>query len=142
MAEVYRYDNKYSGRLVVLCSDERFIRLTLKFLEDLPGIGSSDLIALPGGPEFIASGKIEPMKRMKLLIEAHGIKEIFLVSHEDCGYYNKCNIGSSKNTLDKRQADDLKIAAKKLKKLFPGSAVSGYHCRIISPGIVEYVSIL
>lgn len=141
MGKNYDYDENFSGRLASICSDERFVKPTLKFLDDELNIGSCDFIVIPGGPEFIANGEAGLMDRMDLLIKAHGIKEIILISHEDCGYYNKCYNGSKKDIIDKKLLDDLKTAVKKLKESYPKIEVSGFHCKINSPGSVKYIKV-
>jgi hypothetical protein len=135
----YKYNEEFSGRLAVICSDERFVGPTLKFLDEELKIESCDLIILPGGPEFIFNGEAEFLNRMDLLVKAHGIKEIILISHEDCGYYNKCFSGSAKDTIDKKILDDLKAAVKKLEELYPGSSVRGYYCEINVPGTAKFI---
>jgi hypothetical protein len=142
MAKTYKYDKKFSGRLAVICSDERFIKPTLGFLEDELNFDSCDLMVLPGGPEFIANGEIGPLERLDLLVKAHGIKDIILISHEDCGYYNKCYNGSVKDSIDKKLIDDLKSAVIELENLYPEIKVSGFHCMISDRGTVKYKKII
>jgi len=142
MGKNYDYNENFSGRLAIICSDERFVKPTLKFLDDELNIGSCDFIVIPGGPEFIANGEAGLMDRMDLLIKAHGINEIVLVSHEDCGYYNKCYSFSAKDNIDERLLDDLKTAVIKLNASYPEIKISGFHCVINSPGTVKYVKIV
>jgi carbonic anhydrase len=111
-------------------------------LEDEIKINSCDLVVLPGGPEFIVNGEASLMDRVDLLVKAHRIKEIVLISHEDCGYYNKCYKGSENGTIDEKLLNDLKAAIKKLKESYPEIAVSGFHCTVDKPGTAKYIKIL
>jgi carbonic anhydrase len=141
MGKNYDYDENFSGRLASICSDERFVKPTLKFLDDELNIGSCDFIVIPGGPEFIANGEAGLMDRMDLLIKAHGIKEIVLISHEDCGYYNKCYSDCEKGLIEGKLLDDLKAGVKKLNESYPEIKISGFHCVINGPGNAGYIKI-
>ena len=138
MNQSYKYNENFSGRLAVICSDERFVRPTLKFLDAEINIDSCDLIVLPGGPEFISNWEPGMIDRMDLLVKAHEIKEIVLISHEDCGYYNKCYSGSAKDIITEKLLDDHKAAVKKLKESYPEVKIRGFYCMINSPGSVKY----
>ena len=44
-------------------------------------------MVLPGGPVFIVNDESNLLERLGILIKAHKIKQIILISHSDCGYY-------------------------------------------------------
>lgn len=141
MPEEYEYTDSFSSRLAVFCSDERFVKNTIKFLKDSLGIVDCDLMIIPGGPEFIARGKEELLGRLQVLMEAHKISQIILISHGDCGYYNKCYPESQDGYISDRQVEDLKEAKRRLDILYPDSSSKGFYGRIKNPGIIEFVEI-
>jgi hypothetical protein len=126
----YGYNDKFSKRLAIFCSDERFIRPTIAFLEKSLEITSCDIMVLPGGPEFIAKGSVGIIKRLELLTDAHNIQEIILISHEDCGYYKRIFKNDHPDSLYERQVTDMNTAIKVLKASFPNTAIKGYYCKI------------
>lgn len=138
MSDIYKYDNNFSKRLAVFCSDERFIKPTVKFMDKSLNIRSCDLFILPGGPEPIASGKTEIIKRLGLLIDAHKIREVSLISHEGCGYYKKLYKNNSLDWIFKKQLEDLDKATRKIKELFPGIETKVYYCKIKDKGSVYF----
>ena len=71
--------NKFSGTLAVFCSDERFVKRTMEFAYKSLGTSICDMIAVPGGPVFIAD-------KEKSLLD--GLK--FLVKKQLTGYSVKC----------------------------------------------------
>lgn len=93
-----------SGNLAVFCSDERFASATFGLLRRRLNIERCDLIVVAGGVAFIPQMEQLLIERLKLLVKAHKIKQVALISHEDCGYYKQRWL----NNLKERQWDDLK----------------------------------
>jgi carbonic anhydrase len=83
----FKINNNFSGNLAVFCSDERFIESNLAFLRNSLKIKQSDLFSIPGGVAFIAKNESNLLDRLGILVEAHSITQIILISHSDCGYY-------------------------------------------------------
>ncbi|MCS7279324.1 MAG: hypothetical protein NZ530_04620 [Thermodesulfobacteriaceae bacterium] len=100
--------NRFSGNLVIFCSDERFVQATLDFLKKDLGVETSDLVVIAGGPAFIPKQESSLIERLNLLIYAHQIKKVILISHENCGYYKHHHPNLSSETLEKLQIEDLK----------------------------------
>lgn len=65
------------------------------------------MIVLPGGPEFIVNNGSNLLDHLRILVKAHQIKEIILISHSDCGYYNICLANASKGEVLRKQLDDV-----------------------------------
>ncbi len=85
-----------SAVLVICCSSNAFLPYTQEFLErhlEL-GPGSYDLLAVPGGPQFLLLTEYLPKfawvghKWVKFLVERHRLKRVIVISHEDCAWYS------------------------------------------------------
>lgn len=116
--------------LVVRCSDHRFQRAFDHFIENVLRIESYDLIAVPGGPQFLVALDYLPKfawvgnRWTKFLAEAHGLKRVVLIGHEDCGWYK--HVHGSHAELETRQREDLHHARDQLRRALPGVAVETY----------------
>lgn len=137
----FKDDVCFSGKLAIFCSDERFVKANLAFLKNYLKIKRSDLIVLPGGPEFIVNNKSNLLDRLTILVKAHQIEEIILISHSDCGYYNINFNSSSKEEILKKQFNDVQKAIHKLKKLFISITAYGFHAYLGDSSIIEYTQI-
>lgn len=100
----------FSGNLVVLCSDERFVKEILHYFDKI--YGRYDVVAVPGSAAFIPRGEGCLIDRLRFLIESHSIKRIALVAHEDCGFYKAVYSGLSSNKLRDVELEDLRKAKK------------------------------
>lgn len=109
------FENYFSGNLVVFCSDERFVKATLELLKEI-GLSRFDLMVLPGGPLFIKENDPNLISRINTLIELHKVKDIVLVSHEDCGYYKKIYPNLNSTKVKDLQINDLKEITQKLNR--------------------------
>ncbi|MCD4669825.1 MAG: hypothetical protein K8S14_05215 [Actinomycetia bacterium] len=137
----FEFNDHFTGRLAVFCSDERFVEANLTFLKDSLEIRRSDLMVLPGGPIFIINDEPDLLERLNILIKAHKIKQIILISHSDCSYY-KINFNDlSKEEIFEKQMDDNKEAINKLERLFKDISVSAYHAQINDSKVINYTQI-
>ena len=134
-------DAFFSEKLAIFCSDERFVKANFAFLKNYLKIKRSDLIVLPGGPEFIVNDGSNLLDHLRILVKAHQIKEIILISHSDCGYYNICLANSSKGEVLKKQLDDVQKAIHILKKIFISIKVHGFHAYLGDSKIIEYTQV-
>ncbi|MHB1254104.1 MAG: hypothetical protein ACYCZ1_08040, partial [Candidatus Humimicrobiaceae bacterium] len=81
------------------------------------------------------------LERLRILIKAHKIKQIILISHSDCGYY-KISFGNySEEEILKKQVDEIQKAIHKLKKLFNDVSVYGFHAQIGNSKIINFTRI-
>ena len=135
-------NNKVSGKLAIFCSDERFIKSNLFFIKNSLQIKRSDLIVIPGGPAFIANKESNLLERLRILVEAHNINQIILISHSNCRYYEiKATNLLEEQTLEK-QIDDIKESVQYLKKLFRDISVNAFHSHIDNSKTIKYTQIL
>ena len=116
--------------LVVHCSDYRFRQAFHAFIETALGIKHYDLIAVPGGPQFLVALDYLPKfawagnRWTKFLVEAHGLKRVVLIAHQDCGWYK--HVHGSHAAMEARQREDLRHARDQLRQLLPGVSVETY----------------
>lgn len=82
--------------LVVHCSDHRFQAGFYEFLNLKLNLDENyDLLVLPGGPQCLTLVEYLPKfswagwKWLRFLIDAHGLKRLILVQHQDCGWYKE-----------------------------------------------------
>jgi carbonic anhydrase len=80
--------------LVIHCSDHRFQAGHYEFLNLALNLGENyDLLVLPGGAQALSLLEYLPKfawagwKWFRFLVDAHGLKRIILIAHQDCGWY-------------------------------------------------------
>ena len=116
--------------LVVHCSDHRFRRAFDQFIDQTLAIAEYDRIAIPGGPQFLVALDYLPKfswvgnRWTRFLLEAHGLKRVVLIAHEDCAWYR--HVHGSHVELEARQRADLHRAREQLREILPGVAVETY----------------
>lgn len=121
------YRNTFSATIAIFCSDERFSQTAFEFLKTFLGIKRCDLMIYPGGPQFIAAGNEDAFMRMKILIAAHAVKRIVLLSHTQCGYYASQHPGMTEHAIYDLQITDIRTAADEIRRLFPDIGVETYY---------------
>ena len=121
--------------LVVHCSDHRIQAAVQEFLNNsLKLNGSYDALAIPGGPQALTLVEYLPKlswalgKWLRFLVDAHELKRIVLIAHQDCGWYKQLPFhlfGSSEPRT--QQEDDLRRARRSLASNFPQVGVELYY---------------
>ncbi len=129
------WEDRYSGNLAVFCSDERFAAATLEFLRRALNMERCDLMVIAGGPAFIAQNEPNLMERLRLLVNAHRVRRIALITHADCGYYKNRHRAVAEAVWQK-QLDDLQEAVQRLQHLLAGKEVRGFTAQLDKTDIV------
>lgn len=121
--------------LVVHCSDHRFQAGLHDFLNAGLRLGGNyDLLVLPGGPQCLTLVEYLPKlswaltKWVRFLIEAHELKRMVLIAHQDCGWYKQLPFhlfGSSDPR--RQQEDDLRRVHQAMARDFPQVRVELYY---------------
>ena len=121
--------------LVVHCSDHRFQAGLHEFLnQNLHLDENYDLLVLPGGPQCLTLVEYLPKfswaswKWFRFLVDAHDLKRLILIQHQDCGWYKDLPFhlhSSSQPRL--RQEEDLRRARAALAKEHPELSVELYY---------------
>jgi hypothetical protein len=128
-------NRKSSDVLVNHCSDHRFQSGFHDFLNrNLELNENYDLLVLPGGPQCLTLIEYLPKfswagwKWLRYLLDAHDLKRLILIQHQDCGWYRKLpfHLHSSQEPR-KRQEEDLRRARHALTKERPELSVELYY---------------
>lgn len=115
--------------LVVYCSDGRFVQFCDDFVEKTLKIEDYDLLAVPGGPQFLCALDYLPKFRwagrrwLDFLIEKHVLERVVLISHQDCGWYKHLH---GHEEPEARQHEDLRRARSELLETLPRVRVEAY----------------
>lgn len=130
-----KVNHSHTDLLVVHCSDHRFQAGFYEFLNlGLDLNENYDLLVLPGGPQCLTLVEYLPKfswagwKWFRFLVEAHELKRMILIAHQDCGWYKELPFhlhASSEPRL--RQEEDLRRVRQALSKDFPELAVELYY---------------
>lgn len=123
-----------ASTLVVHCSDHRFLPACEELVEKRLGISDYDLIAVPGGPQFLAALDYLPKfawagnRWLKFLIEGHGLKRVVLIGHEDCGWYR--HLHGTHAEPEAKQVADLRHAREQVERTLGGIAVESWFVKL------------
>jgi carbonic anhydrase len=129
------FDNSGVEALVVYCSDGRFAEQTEQFIHEQLGLIQYDKLVIPGGAGALvdhqpADAEAKTARgHLRFLVEAHQIKRLILIQHDDCGFYQH-QLGVSAEDLSARQHEDAITITEALKELNPDLFVDIYIARI------------
>jgi hypothetical protein len=115
--------------LFIACSDGR-VADALAALQKREGLETADRLLLPGGPLVFTQPGTERrvgLGFVRTQVDVHGLRRIYLVSHQDCQAYERAlgGFGFDQRGLLVR---DLKRVRVLLENAFPGVEV---HCHVI-----------
>jgi hypothetical protein len=121
--------------LVIHCSDYRFQAAFNEFLNlKLNLNGNYDLLVLPGGPQCLTLVEYLPKfswagwKWFRFLVEAHDLKRLILIQHQDCRWYKELpNHLHTSSEPRLRQEEDLRRARAALTRERPELSVELYY---------------
>ena len=128
------FDPAHPPALAIYCSDGRFTQPVEDLLHSL-GHPRLDTVTLPGGPGLLnhlsaSYADADAMTRSAtFLIHKHGITDVVLLAHHNCGYYKHKRPTDSPEQMEIRQLEDLRHGAKAVKKIDPKLNVHLYFAR-------------
>nr|HEX4318557.1 carbonic anhydrase [Kofleriaceae bacterium] len=130
------YVAEHPAALALYCSDGRFTEPVEELLRHV-GHARLDTLTVPGGPGLLnpltaSYGDLDSTKRgASFLIEAHAIRDVFLIAHAGCGYYKK-KLGATKTAeqIVVVQRKDLEVAAAALERAHPMLRAHMYFARL------------
>lgn len=121
--------------LVVHCSDHRIQTGLQEFLNRALNLdGNYDLLVIPGGPQCLTLVEYLPKfswaswRWFRFLVEAHELKRLVLIAHQDCGWYKELPFhlhASAEPRL--RQEEDLRRVRHALVRDFPELQVDLFY---------------
>lgn len=130
-----RWEDELPESLVICCSDGRyhahFEEYVRAHLSERP-----DMIALPGGPAGLDGwGSSFDHERvlelsLRLMIESHRLRAIWLIAHAECAFYAHKHPGLAPAARLERQHADLRAARRRLRERWPALTV---HCVFATP---------
>jgi hypothetical protein len=107
------------------CSDGRWGDAFDEFCHSRLHIPRYDRFAVPGGPASLAEDSAPTWQQLALLVKAHELQRIVLISHFGCAYYMH-RLGQTADCCLPHQVDDLEWAAQLLQKRFPQICVESF----------------
>jgi carbonic anhydrase len=113
--------------LFLACSDGR-ITDPLAALQQELGESDADCILMPGGPLLLRGNGMErrvALDCIRIHLELHGNPTIYLVSHQECGAYERA-LGGLGFDQQELLARDLRRARTLLENSHPGIDVHSY----------------
>jgi len=120
--------------LALYCSDGRYTGPVEELLLHL-GHERLDTLTLPGGPGLLSMSsaafvELDATKRgASFLIAGHGIRDVFLIAHEGCGYYRSRNPRKDPAAIARIQREDLRAAAGTIETSHANVATHLYYAR-------------
>ncbi len=121
--------------LVIHCSDHRFQAGLREFLNHVLNLDENyDLLVIPGGPQCLTLVEYLPKfswagwRWFRFLVEAHELKRLVLIAHQDCGWYKDLpfHLHTSPEPRQ-RQEEDLRRVCQTLLRDFPELKVDLYY---------------
>lgn len=139
-----KLNDQPAGTLVVCCSDHKFQAGIQEFLSQGLRIENYDLLAIPGGPQCLTLVEYLPKfswagwRWTRFLVEAHELKRLILIAHQDCGWYSELPLHLHDSSEPrKRQEQDLRRVAMAVAKEFEHLNVESYYALCDSAGRVS-----
>ena len=141
--------------LAVYCSDHRFRKATIEFLESTHPNTGIDQFVLPGAIWWVArlshlsnnairrvvlKNLSSVQNAVKLLIRKHHLSQVVLIGHQDCAYYKTVYPELSPADAIRAQGKDLVLARDALAEWSGRETltVSGYIATFDDAGVVTF----
>src|SRR3989338_8086308 len=117
--------------LILHCIDFR-LGVTIKdYLDKQNLIGDIDIVSIAGGVKDLDYA----MKQIEISERLHGISEIILMNHTDCGAYGgRAAFGSDEEEMEKHKVK-LMAAKKKINECYPNITVKCVIAKILGHGV-------
>jgi hypothetical protein len=112
----------------IYCSDARVGEHVEDLLHKRLEAAQFDRLAVPGGPAVLVEHapcffEMQSLtKQLQFLVQAHQLRRILLIAHEDCQYYLQ-HLRVPPQDLEAHQRKDLEEGAGRVRQLFPGLSV-------------------
>ena len=116
---------------ILYCMDFRLHEhLTNFFASQKLDVDGADVIRVAGAAKSLVSPKEDRdkdflLEMLQIAYDLHGVRQFYLINHEDCGAYGLENVADSDQELDTHR-QDLRAAVSVLQDRFPDAEVSSY----------------
>ena len=145
MSVVYRTEfvpREQPDTLVIHCSDPKYQAHFQEFLHKGLGLDRYELIAVPGGPQFLTLVDYLPKfswagwRWVKFLVDVAKPVRAVLIAHENCRWYRDMRFGLGPEEQRVRPGRDLEKVRQSFRERFPGIEVECYHARLEKEHVV------
>lgn len=129
------FDPVHPKALAIYCSDGRFTTAVEELLA-AEGHSRLDVLCVPGGPglfNLFSTGFVEreaARNAAHFLIEGHKIRELFLIAHHGCGWYQSKMPHQEAGKIGAAQAQDLRVASELFLERYPSLTVRRYLAQV------------
>ncbi len=129
------YESERINAAAVYCSDGRFGEQCDDFLHNALKLPRYDRMIVPGGAACLVGHEAVHLEeggvveQLKFLIEAHELRQIVLIAHEDCAYYRQ-RLKVADDEFETRQREDLATAARRLRGMASVITVECFMLRV------------
>ncbi|MFH1207028.1 MAG: carbonic anhydrase [Patescibacteria group bacterium] len=124
--------------LVINCMDFRFHSAIREFAISLGLKDQYDLVSLAGASKYIVDkdpiGSAVLFKQVELSQKLHGISEMYLIHHMDCGAYGGHKAFATEQAEHDKQVQDMRATQAVLTQKFPQLQVKKVLARITEKG--------
>ena len=143
------WEDKRPDALVITCGDARYLPHTLKFLDDGLKLPDYQIMAVPGGIQWLALPDILPKHEkvarwaIEFMVAAKHITRIVCIAHADCGAYQDNRALSSLahlatgKTVAQHQVEQLRRVARSLAQSL-NVAVEMYFASVAEEAVVYH----
>ncbi len=126
--------------LLLRCIDYRLEPKIQEFLKDRNLVGDCDIVSLAGAAKNFTSLESTILGHIELAKNLHGIKQVILMNHTNCGAYRDHTFNSTAEEIQFHK-EELQNAKAKVQKAFPDIDVKLALAHIIEPGKIEIKTI-
>ncbi|MBI4090324.1 MAG: hypothetical protein HY421_02880 [Candidatus Kerfeldbacteria bacterium] len=131
--------------LVLHCIDFRFVHESVHFLKNLGLLNQYDDVAVAGSAKNLADpydrhDREFVLRQIAIAKKLHGISEVFVINHLDCGAYGKGTFANAAEERDRHQRD-LQVAKDIIERRFDGLSVTKILARIDEREKVDFEKI-
>ncbi len=119
---------------VIHCIDFRLQKDLKSFLASLNLLGDCDVVSIAGAVKSLAQGTTEEqafvLKQIEVSAKLHGIQEVYLINHTDCGAYGGRSAFDSAEAERAAHSNDLHKAKESILAKYPDLKVELLLARI------------
>jgi hypothetical protein len=146
------FNDESANTLVICCSSNAYLPFAQELVTSHLGLapGSFDLLAVPGGAQFLLATEYLPkfawvgQRWVKFFAERQQIRRIVVIAHDDCAWYaTEHAVPAFLHSVvgvpaHDRQRDDLAKIVAAIRELHPAAAVEAYFAARAGDGAVEF----